>query len=802
MAHLRSGMDVAPPSPRWKANKLLSPSRLPKPTSVVVVPRDRVPALASDIERKLERQASCLADAPPLGETIRCMVRIRPSASDRRCVDVDLPTQSVSVNMHMLKTDRRRYAVDGVFPEAATQEEIFLKVGLPVVATVLLGFHGCVLAYGQTGSGKTHTMQGDMDPSSDERGLIPRVVQQLFASLSASQTPFTCHCSYFEIYNEKIFDLLDTSATEPKAVREDNTGVYVQDILESHVTTPEDALRLLHLGTKQRTVGSTAMNRESSRSHSVFTLHLTQTLPTADGLSVVRRSLLHLVDLAGSEKQSHTRAFGLRLKEASQINKSLSVLGNVITALVDVSRGVKRHVNYRDSKLTFLLRDALGGNSKTTLLATIAPDEAFTTETLSTLQFVQRAKCITTAAVANEDTGNTLAVLQRDLADARSKLARLDAEHTATEREMSCRLDALLSDKFALKSDNARLQRSAAAASEEVARWRLASEDNGRTAHETHDPCETEGSSKQDATCRLPLENEQLRMALEEAATHRVSLVAVARSEAHGHDVVVSQLQARLQARDVAYEELERELAAARHRLASSEATAAAERERQNDALREQTAAASALHNQLQLLQSRPSTCHRIQEESVPFVPSPRRHRRSESDVSEDIRLAVTSFNAASRPSTLENAVADLQLQHQQMLHLLQKLDSLRQSKKFLEHALQNALADNAELIASANTLQRERDAARASTAAAERYRLELERDKTLARTASAPAITTTLHGFSKLDVADQIKTLAADKVALSARLKTAYAKVQSLEESLQQLRTSDPCTRVLRKRC
>ncbi|KDO29826.1 hypothetical protein SPRG_19713 [Saprolegnia parasitica CBS 223.65] len=570
MAHVRSGMgDDDLPSPRWKTNKLLSPSRLAKPSSPVVVPRDRVPALASDIERKIERQASCFADAPPLSETIRCMVRIRPSASDRRCVDVDLPTQSIVCVTTPLKTDRRRYALDGVFPEAATQDEIFLKVGMPVVANVLLGFHGCVLAYGQTGSGKTHTMQGDMNPSSDERGLIPRVVQQLFASLAASQTVFTCDCSFFEIYNEKIFDLLDDSAIEPKTVREDSNSVFVQDLCETRVATPDDALRLLQRGAKQRTVESTAMNRESSRSHSVFTLHLSQTIHTTDGLVIVRRSLLHLVDLAGSEKQSHTRTFGLRLKEASQINKSLSVLGNVITALVDVSRGVKRHVNYRDSKLTFLLRDALGGNSKTTLLATIAPDEAFGTETLSTLQFVQRAKCITTAAVANDDTQGAFAALQRELEDARAKLAHLDAEHTASTHEMSRRLDALLSDKLALKSDNARLHRAAAAANEEVARWRLASEDKRRD-----EPDDTAGRSKQAATCRLPSGNEPLQMALADAETHHAWLVAAIRVEAHSHDAVVSQLQTRLEARERACQELDREVAAARQCLASTEQAA------------------------------------------------------------------------------------------------------------------------------------------------------------------------------------------------------------------------------------
>ncbi|EGZ24594.1 hypothetical protein PHYSODRAFT_481164 [Phytophthora sojae] len=292
------------------------------------------------------------------------------------------------------------------------------------------------------------------------RGLTPRILDYLFQRLAALSRErnaafysgeeqeralqYTLACSYLEIYNEKIFDLLEPSgsvaAQQPKSLREDrNKEVYVDQLREIDVGSEEEALTLLQLGSQNRHISSTDMNRESSRSHAVFSVKLVLEERTSAGVKRTRRSCLHLVDLAGSEKQRQTRVAGKRLKEAAQINKSLSALGNVIMALVDVSNGQKRHVHYRDSKLTFLLRDALGGNAITSIVATISPDEKYFTETLSTLKFAQRAKFIKNNAVQNEDADSLVPVLKEQIEKLMLEIATLrsgaEAEARAQEKK-------------------------------------------------------------------------------------------------------------------------------------------------------------------------------------------------------------------------------------------------------------------------------------------------------------------------------------------------------------------------------
>eukprot|EP00644_Phytophthora_capsici_P010899 jgi/Phyca11/6079/fgenesh1_pm.PHYCAscaffold_9_\ len=255
------------------------------------------------------------------------------------------------------------------------------------------GYNGSIFAYGQTGSGKTFTMLGGA--AADRLAELSRERNTAFYAGEEQERAlqYTLACSYLEIYNEKIFDLLEPSGSvasqQPKSLREDrNKEVYVDQLREIDVGSEEEALTLLQLGSQNRHISSTDMNRESSRSHAVFSVKLVLEERTSAGTKRTRRSCLHLVDLAGSEKQRQTRVHGKRLKEAAQINKSLSALGNVIMALVD---------------LTFLLRDALGGNAITSIVATIAPEEKYFTETLSTLKFAQRAKFIKNNAVQNED---------------------------------------------------------------------------------------------------------------------------------------------------------------------------------------------------------------------------------------------------------------------------------------------------------------------------------------------------------------------------------------------------------------
>ncbi|ETV64771.1 hypothetical protein H257_18406 [Aphanomyces astaci] len=402
---------------------------------------------------------SVLSDPPTTADNIRALVRIKPSSvgsTERTCLSVDGASVSLTPPIASRAVfDKKTFSLDGILLESTSQEEVFQAVAVPLVANVLEGYNGTIFAYGQTGSGKTYTMQGDL-AGEQHRGVIPRTMDHLFRHLTDQKTIFTCTCSYLEIYNEKIFDLLDESMTsEAKLLREDAvSGIFVQDLLDIQVHTPSDALDLLTRGTNNRTVGATAMNRESSRSHSVFMVKLVQKLKDDSGLDIVRKSTLHLVDLAGSEKQSATGATGTRLKEASQINKSLSALSNVITGLVDVSKGLKRHIHYRDSKLTFLLRDALGGNSKTTVVATVSAHDKWFHETMSTLQFVQRVKCIKNNAKKYEDDSAVIARLEMQVRELQRRVDDSAVPRVEDMQAMQQKADEL----SAMKVNNEKLE--------------------------------------------------------------------------------------------------------------------------------------------------------------------------------------------------------------------------------------------------------------------------------------------------------------------------------------------------------
>ena len=235
------------------------------------------------------------------------------------------------------------------------------------------------------------------------RGIMQRSYEYIFQNIEAqkklveekgdgSELSYLIKCSYLEIYNEQIMDLLEPSSINLH-VREDiKKGVYVEGLQEEVVSSYRDMIQLIQKGGKNRHVGSTSMNRESSRSHSVLTTIIESKSMSHTGVWNMKTSRFHIIDLAGSERSKNTNAVGERLKEAGMINKSLSALGNVINSLVDLSEGKSRHVPYRDSKLTFILRDSLGGNSRTVIIANISPSSVNMGETLSTLEFARRAK--------------------------------------------------------------------------------------------------------------------------------------------------------------------------------------------------------------------------------------------------------------------------------------------------------------------------------------------------------------------------------------------------------------------------
>uniref|UniRef100_A0A3B4ATH7 Kinesin-like protein n=1 Tax=Periophthalmus magnuspinnatus TaxID=409849 RepID=A0A3B4ATH7_9GOBI len=287
----------------------------------------------------------------------------------------------------------------------AGQDVMFQCLGESLLNNAFMGYNACIFAYGQTGSGKSFTMMG----SAEQPGLIPRLCSALFNRIDLELREgesFTVEVSYMEIYNEKVRDLLDPKGSrQPLRVREHKVlGPYVDGLSRLAVSSYKDIESLMSEGNKSRTVAATNMNEESSRSHAVFNIILTHTLcDLMSGTSGEKVSKLSLVDLAGSERAAKTGAAGERLKEGSNINKSLSTLGLVISALADQGAGKNKFVPYRDSVLTWLLKDSLGGNSRTAMVATVSPSADNYDETLSTLRYADRAKSIVNHAVVNED---------------------------------------------------------------------------------------------------------------------------------------------------------------------------------------------------------------------------------------------------------------------------------------------------------------------------------------------------------------------------------------------------------------
>lgn len=292
----------------------------------------------------------------------------------------------------------------------AQQEDVYNCLGEEFLDHNFEGYHTCIFAYGQTGSGKSYTMMG----SAEQPGLIPRTCEDLFQRIESSQSPdisYSVRVSYFEVYNEHVRDLLVPRSDTPYylKIRESPTeGPYVKDLTDVPVRSYAEIMRLMRKGDTVRTTASTKMNDTSSRSHAVFTIMLKQIhhdLSTDE--TTERTARIRLVDLAGSERAKATEATGQRLREGSNINKSLTTLGRVIAALADPKSGrqngrkSKDVIPYRDSILTWLLKDSLGGNSKTAMIACIAPSDY--DETLSTLRYADQAKRIRTRAKVNQD---------------------------------------------------------------------------------------------------------------------------------------------------------------------------------------------------------------------------------------------------------------------------------------------------------------------------------------------------------------------------------------------------------------
>ncbi|KAG9445225.1 hypothetical protein H6P81_016565 [Aristolochia fimbriata] len=380
---------------------------------------EREMAVASSVQAfELQEDPSFWKD-----HNVQVVIRIRPLSNSEislqghnRCIKQD-SCQTVTWTGH----PESRFTFDHVADETVSQEKLFKVAGLPMVENCVAGYNSCMFAYGQTGSGKTHTMLGDIEGGTRRHsvncGMTPRVFEYMFSRIQKEKEArrdeklrFVCKISFLEIYNEQILDLLNPSSINLQVREDSKKGVYVENLTEIEVASARDVIQQLVQGASNRKVATTNMNRASSRSHSVFTCVI-ESKWESQGVTHHRFARLNLVDLAGSERQKSSGAEGERLKEATNINKSLSTLGLVIMNLVSISNGKSLHVPYRDSKLTFLLQDSLGGNSKTLIIANVSPSNCCALETLSTLKFAQRAKFIKNNAVVNEDaSGDVLAM--------------------------------------------------------------------------------------------------------------------------------------------------------------------------------------------------------------------------------------------------------------------------------------------------------------------------------------------------------------------------------------------------------
>ncbi|KAL3474835.1 hypothetical protein BJX99DRAFT_260092 [Aspergillus californicus] len=327
--------------------------------------------------------------------------------------------------------DRSYWSFDKRAPNYADQDALFSDLGVPLLDNAFQGYNNCIFAYGQTGSGKSYSMMG----YGKEYGVIPQICQSMFERITDIQRDTNLGCtvevSYLEIYNERVRDLLNPSNKGNLKVREHpSTGPYVEDLAKLVVRSFDEIENLMDEGNKARTVAATNMNETSSRSHAVFTLVLTQKRHDSEtSMDTEKVSRISLVDLAGSERATSTGATGARLKEGAEINRSLSTLGRVIAALADLASGKIRGkksasmVPYRDSVLTWLLKDSLGGNSMTAMIAAISPADINFDETLGTLRYADSAKRIKNHAVVNEDpNARMIRELKEELSQLRSKL--------------------------------------------------------------------------------------------------------------------------------------------------------------------------------------------------------------------------------------------------------------------------------------------------------------------------------------------------------------------------------------------
>ncbi|XP_012907330.2 kinesin-like protein KIF1A isoform X24 [Mustela putorius furo] len=380
------------------------------------------------------------------GASVKVAVRVRPFNSremsrDSKCIIQMSGSTTTIINPKQPKGDPKSFSFDYSYwshtsPEDinyASQKQVYRDIGEEMLQHAFEGYNVCIFAYGQTGAGKSYTMMGKQEK--DQQGIIPQLCEDLFSRINDTTNDnmsYSVEVSYMEIYCERVRDLLNPKNKGNLRVREHPLlGPYVEDLSKLAVTSYNDIQDLMDSGNKARTVAATNMNETSSRSHAVFNIIFTQKRHDAEtDITTEKVSKISLVDLAGSERADSTGAKGTRLKEGANINKSLTTLGKVISALAEMDSGPNKNkkkkktdfIPYRDSVLTWLLRENLGGNSRTAMVAALSPADINYDETLSTLRYADRAKQIRCNAVINEDPNNKLI---RELKDEVTRLRDL-----------------------------------------------------------------------------------------------------------------------------------------------------------------------------------------------------------------------------------------------------------------------------------------------------------------------------------------------------------------------------------------
>ncbi|PRW20706.1 kinesin KIF3B [Chlorella sorokiniana] len=467
--------------------------------------------------------------APTSSECVRVAVRCRPlnerERAERQAEVVAVDAAAAQVVLRAAGGEApRAFTFDRTFGPEATQAEVYDAMAAPLVESALAGYNATLFAFGQTGTGKTHTMEGITAGGSGSAsaappelpaaaGIIPRAFRHIFAAIGASaDQTFLVRASMLEIYQEEVRDLLAKNPTARLELHEaKDGGVYVKGLNTFVVKSEAEIAAVLEVGKRNRSVGATLMNQDSSRSHSVFTITI-EAAAAAGSSDVggsggnggsIRVGKLHLVDLAGSERQGKTGAAGERLKEASKINLSLSALGNVISALVDGKSGF---VPYRDSKLTRLLQDSLGGNTRTVMIANVGPAASNGEETLSTLRYANRAKNIRNKPRVNEDPKDAM------LREFQEEIERLKAELAAGGSGGSS-----LGGSSSSSSSDAAADAAAELSEEEVARMRQQLEEDLRAEYSS-------GGAELDAATLEQIRQEvevQLASQLHEAEVER-----------------------------------------------------------------------------------------------------------------------------------------------------------------------------------------------------------------------------------------------------------------------------------------